>query len=267
MKKKGPLRNLKYSLHLVTYLDILGFRDLVSEESPNFISRAIRKVIESTEPDEIGKKQYHENYVNFSDLIVHTVPIYSQANKKYRDGLVFNRVQSLLHAQVALIQEGLLLRGALTLGNMERTYRVLFGPGLISAYDLEREKARFPRIILDSALLRELETNPHLRRHKYREEMEYLSSFLRKDTDDFFFVDYLGGLQSECHEDDYSEFLGVHKQLIEKGFSEFPGNERVLEKYRWLKKYHDETVQARLDESLRGEFLIEVRDPSDQVSP
>lgn len=265
--KRGALRNLKYSLHLVTYLDILGFRDLVSEESPNFISRAIRRVIESTEPDEIGKKQYHENYVNFSDLIVHTVPIYSQANRKYRDGLVFNRVQSLLHAQVALIQEGLLLRGALTLGNMERSYRVLFGPGLISAYDLERKKACFPRIILDHALLQELKINPQLRRHKYREEMKYLSTFLRKDTDDFFFVDYLGGFRSECNDsNDYLEFLGIHKRLVEKGFGEFAGDQRILPKYEWLRKYHDSTVQARLNEPLHERFAIEVPNPSDEVS-
>jgi hypothetical protein len=36
---------------------------------------------------------------------------------------------------------------------IERSYGVLFGPGLISAYELEREQALFPRIILDRKIL------------------------------------------------------------------------------------------------------------------
>jgi hypothetical protein len=40
--------------------------------------KAIRLVIENTAPDERTQKRNRENYVNFSDLIVHTVPIRSQ---------------------------------------------------------------------------------------------------------------------------------------------------------------------------------------------
>jgi hypothetical protein len=250
-------RNFKYSLHLVTYLDILGFRDLVSEESPNFISTAIRRVIEATAPDKKNKKQYGENYVNFSDLIVHTIPVYSRANMKYRIGLVFDRVQSLLYAQVALIEEGLLVRGALTLGDVERTYKVLFGPGVIAAYDLERKKARVPWIIVDPALLDALKTNPSLRRHKYKEEMEYLSSWLKMDNDDeLFFIDYLGGLYSEYDATAYARFLITHRKLIERGLVEFADDPKILPKYLWLKNYHNETVRIKLEATIQNRYLV-----------
>jgi hypothetical protein len=255
---KHKKRNLKYEVHLVTYLDILGFRDLIAESSPNFISRAIRLVLEATEPDTTSKKNFKENYVNFSDLIVHTVPIYSKMNEKHRAGLVFDRVCSLFHAQSKLIQEGLLIRGALTMGGMERSYGALFGPGLILAYDLERQQAKFPRIILDPVLLRELETNPVLRRHKYQEEMAYLSSFLTKDDDGFTFIDYLKGMQTELDTNEFLEFLERHKVLVEKGLAEFSDTNSVLEKYEWLKKYHNLATTAYLQPALRGRYLATV---------
>jgi len=109
--KPTKKRSLKYSLHLISYIDILGFRELVGEQMPNFISRAIRRVIETTAPDAQVLKANRENYVNFSDLIVHTVPILSPANKKSPEGLVFVEINNLALAQAALIEEGLLIRG------------------------------------------------------------------------------------------------------------------------------------------------------------
>ena len=249
-------RNLAYTPHLVTYLDILGFRDLIAEESPNLISRAIRKVIEATAPKHPDAKRFKENYVNFSDLIVHTVPVNSKANVRTRIGLVYGRVVDLLEAQVALIQEGLLVRGALTLGPMERSYKVLFGPGLIEAYDLERTKARFPRIVLDPFLLRELKTNPILRRHRYREEMRFLSPLLKTDEDGYVFIDYLRGLRGERESSDYFRFLKIHRDLVTRGLAEFRRDRDVLPKYGWLKRYHNEAVTALIPEDIRTRYLI-----------
>lgn len=143
-------RNLEYEPHLVSYIDILGFRELVATKSPNFISRAIRRVQEITAPDAQIQKVNKENYINLSDLIVHTVPILPRSNRQSPEGLVFLEINHLARAQVALIDEGFLIRGALIIGEIERTYGVLFGPGLISAYELEREQAQFPRIVVDS---------------------------------------------------------------------------------------------------------------------
>jgi hypothetical protein len=106
----------------------------------------------------------------------------------------------LVHAQVALLGEGFLIRGALILGEIERSYGVLFGPGLISAYELEREQAQFPRIVVDPKLIEAVKTNPLLRSHDYEEEMEYISRFIKRDDDGAIFIDYLGGMQDEVAE-------------------------------------------------------------------
>lgn len=250
-------RNLKYSPHLITYIDILGFRELVVEKSPNFISKAIRRVIETTAPDAQILKANRENYISFSDLIVHTVPILSPSNKQNPEGLVFLEINNLALAQAALIEEGLLVRGAITIGMLERTYGVLFGPGIISAYELEREQAQFPRIVVDSDLVEALKTTSLLRAHSYEEEMEYISKWIKRDDDGVIFVDYLGGMEDS---EDFFGILQTHRDLIEKNMSKFRENKRVLSKYLWLKKYHNAVVQARLKPHVHEELLVRDQD-------
>lgn len=253
-------RNLSYTPHLVTYVDILGFRELVHKQHPNFISRIIRRVIETTKPDEVDKKENEENYVNFSDLIVHTVPINSRSNVTYPSGVVYSEILGLVHAQAELIDEGLLIRGAVTIGDIERSYRVIFGPGLISAYDLEQKSARFPRIIVDAALLRATKKNRLLRFHdKPKDEMKYISALVQKDDDGVAFIDYLGGMQDEFREPDhYVSFLDNHKKLISKGLSDFAGNRKILRKYRWLRKYHNRVIRKRLKPKLHRQYCVKL---------
>jgi hypothetical protein len=255
MVKTRNKRNLEYSPHLITYIDILGFRDLIKDKPPNFISRAIRRVMETTAPDKWIRKVNEENYVKFSDLIIHTVPILSAANKKFRDGMVFLEIQSLALAQAALVEEGLLLRGALTMGMLERSYGVLFGPGIISAYDLERAEAQFPRIVVDSELIEALKLNPLLRAHEYEEEMKYVSKYIKRDDDGVIFIDYLGGVQDEAGEE-YLGFLRIHKRLVEGNMVKFKHNKRVLSKYLWLMKYHNAVVQTHCTTELHKELAV-----------
>src|SRR5258706_2554833 len=108
--KRKKKRKLSYSQHVVTYIDILGFRELVDKRSPNFISRAIRDVRDITVPDALAIKRDKENYVNFSDLIVHTIPILSETKENKPRSIVSGELRYLALVQAVLIDKGLLLR-------------------------------------------------------------------------------------------------------------------------------------------------------------
>jgi hypothetical protein len=257
MKRAHTKRNLIYAPHLVTYIDIMGFRDMVADKSPNYISKVIRLVKEAFEPDKRLKKTYEESYVNFSDLIVHTIPLKSKANIQHRSGLVFYRILDIVHGQAKLIDDGIVVRGALTVGGMEKSYNVLFGPALISAYDLERKSARFPLIVVDPTLLREFKINPLLQLTNYEHDAEYVWQYLRKDAEGFTFVDYLGGLVHEIDPADYIDFLRRHKSFVEHSLLEFKSNAPVFAKYKWLKDYHNEIVHERIAEPVRRTLIIE----------
>jgi hypothetical protein len=250
-------RHLEYSPHLITHIDILGFRELIKHEKPNFISRTIRKLIEATAPDNDFRKANQENYVKFSDLVIHSVPILPEATKKMRDGIVFQELWNMALAQADLVGEGVLIRGAVTIGELERTYGVLIGPGLIAAYDLEREQAQFPRIVIDPEVLRALKTTASLMHHpRYEDEIKYISDVIKRDDDGVVFIDYLGTMQTEGETADFLDFLSRHQQFIQKNITKFVNNKRVLSKYLWLKKYHNAIVKARLKRKFYKPLLV-----------
>lgn len=181
----------------------------------------------------------------------------SPANRKFRDGIVFQEIQGLAAAQAILVCEGLLLRGALTLGMLERSYGVLFGPGIITAYELEREQARFPRIVVDPELIEALKVTPLLTAHSYEEEMKHISRFVKKDDDGVVFIDYVGAMEGEgSHPGDWFDFLLKHKDFIENNLVTFGERKGVLSKYLWLKKYHNAVVQTRLKPGFYERFLV-----------
>jgi len=265
--KRKKKRKLSYSQHVVTYIDILGFRELVDKRSPNFISRAIRDVRDITVPDALAIKRDKENYVNFSDLIVHTIPILSETKENKPRSIVSGELRYLALVQAVLIDKGLLLRGAVTFGDMERSYGVLFGPGLISAYELERDHAQYPRIIVDKRLIASLRNNSLLRRYSYEREMRLLSNCIRLDDDGLVFIDYLGFMRGALKSDllSYHNLVETHKKLIEKNLIKFEGNRRVLSKYLWLRKYHNAVIRAKLGRDKQSNYYINMPEMSLEI--
>lgn len=231
-----------YSPHLVTYLDILGFRNLIEQKSPKFISGVIQLWKHETTPRK-DDRHYGEDYKRFSDLIVGTCPVNSKVNAQHRPGLVFVELYRVMFAQVRMIEGGILLRGAVTVGDLVKNNREIYGPALIRAYELESQVAVVPRIVVDDRLLTEMRGNPLLRRHSFKEEMEYLSPLLRKDEEHITFVDYLNGVLPE-DPDGAPIFLKKHKDLIERGLWDFRNDTRIRKKFRWLQRYHNSYVQT-----------------------
>ena len=262
---KGKKRKLAYKLHLIAYLDILGFRDLIKSKPPGFISHVIGQAIQWTSPDKEDRKAFQENYVNFSDLIVHTIPLETRAVHA-AGGDLYYEIKNLAFAQAALINEGVLLRGALTVGLLERTYKVLFGPGLIAGYELERDYAKFPRIILSPDLFQQNKATRLLWAHEFKEEMKYIGEYVKRDDDGVVFIDYLSTWREAGQtEASFIDFLQTHKKLIERGIDEHKGNGRVLQKYLWLRKYHDAVVRKRVGKRKRHECLVAVAEPVPEI--
>jgi len=138
---------------------------------------------------------------------------------------------------------------------------LFFGPGLISAYELE-QKAIFPRIIVDPLLVELLDSidatgtssaplsgqkllallfSDHNDRAWERDEIK---SFIRSDPDGVSFLDYLPMFTSEVQSAEGAgvEFLRLHQRTIEKNIGRYSGDQRVLAKYHWLAEYHNSSL-------------------------
>lgn len=240
-------RNVPYQRSLVTYIDVLGFRDIIRTKTPNDISRSIRIVRESVQPKRFktpipGLRD--DEYLNFSDLTIIWTPL-TPNGQLDRLGCVHSQILRMVHAQASLLfDEGILLRGGITVGDVARSYGQLFGPAVVRGYDLENKVARFPRIVVGEEVFEELATNPNLWVHDKETDTRGLKTLLHKDFDGEWFVDYLRVIEEEL--DDRSEYpscLKRHEEFIDQGLADYRQSVSILAKFKWLREYHNRTAK------------------------
>ncbi len=132
-------KNVRYTLSLVAYLDILGFGDLVGKISPNRISSIIRMVKEEIIPTDSFAQAAKAQHRHFSDLTVITLPNHKLQTDPYVGPPLAYIVQHLGVAQARLIDEQIVVRGSITVGEITKSWGEFFGPALIQAYNLEHK--------------------------------------------------------------------------------------------------------------------------------
>ncbi len=259
-KRKPRKRTYEYRPCLISYLDILGMKDLLREagEDANTVAEVLERFRDFYTPMKDQKILWQSTFVNFSDLGLRVVPVLTDANIKHRLGGFFHEVMDLGFIQVNLVNRGILVRGSLTLGLICHAGGLVFGSGLVEVHELESKVAKYPRIIVSNTALEALKEAPVLRAegNSFKEEMSYLKSFLRKDVDGVWFLDYLAHVRSESdNSEEYALFLRRHKELIEKQRQEVLALPRGtfrksrLEKLKWLISLHRQHI-AELDASI-----------------
>lgn len=246
-----------YEECLVTFLDILGFQSLLNTrtvpEIRDMLSAFRRGAAGDAEAsrrmDEV--RMYSEVHAEIvSDAIVRTRTVHTQ----YQDGSFIHELIDLVHVQIACIANGILVRGAMTIGPMNIGFSFnepVFGPGLVQAYHMEEREVIFPRIAIHESLIERHRVDSSLWRegHTYEHEKEHLDNLLRQDESGLHYIDYLRASLYELDEGHggWVEFLSRHKALIERGFSEASGPV-VRRKYNWLKNYHNRVVEEVLSD-------------------
>ncbi len=204
-----------------------------SEEEMEKIHRALKRIYKVKSDNE------SEGFMNMRDIGVEVTTFSDSAVISYpaeRDNLLY-LILVLIHMQLDLALDGVLLRGGLTIGELYHDGNVVYGPAMNMAYMIESQVAVYPRIIVDNSAIEQY--------CKYAAGDEYdlndINSLLRKDADGFFFVDMLN--QDQEMNDagtEYYEWLCVLKQIIEKGLEHMSIMVRM--KYQWLQEYFNSVV-------------------------
>lgn len=141
-----------------------------------------------------------------------------------------------------LLQEGILCRGAIAKGRAIHDEHVVLGTGVVAAYELERQVAVFPRIVIADDLVSEAERLTLCR--------------VKTDSDGFRFIDAFYQF-SGVHQVAAEAMLGKPRHsavpqvdsfaqiraIVMQGLTE---NEKpsILVKYRWLARQFNEAVRA-----------------------
>ena len=247
---------VQYRISLVTYLDILGFKDIIATRKAGDISRIIGSVKDAVEPT-THETQFKETAYNipedqcqsFSDLSL-IVRQLEGVELAPHGSQLFNLLLHLVHAQARLvIDEGILIRGAVTIGDVVKSSGQLFGPAVVSAYELERDHAKYPRIIIDDRIFEALSGLPGAWLHDEQTNKRELKLLTRRDTDGRCYVDYLRAVRRELDDPAYYQVcLARHDEVIRKGLQRYSRTCAIRRKYEWLAHYH----QATIDRMNRG---------------
>jgi len=154
--------NIQYDKSYVAFLDVLGFKNLVSSSKKSDKNKldqyfgVVNSAIDYLSQIQ-SKQQIGIGSIIISDSVILSVPMGQDAN----DNLY--RLRHLCVA-VGIIQQFLAikdiwLRGAISYGNtyFDSVKSQVVGPAYINAYLLEENTAVWPRVILDSKIIEELE--------------------------------------------------------------------------------------------------------------
>lgn len=148
------MTNTIYEDRYVAFIDILGFTKIVeksvsSPEQAKALVRILTKISDRTQPLDFDKAIGDDfRAQSFSDCIV----LSARASLDGLEHLLFVVSQLALD----LLTNGILTRGGIAKGKMHHS-RVIMGPAMIAAYQLESTIAGFPRIVVDRHVHKDFE--------------------------------------------------------------------------------------------------------------
>ncbi|HVZ65094.1 MAG TPA: hypothetical protein VG936_11030 [Lacunisphaera sp.] len=229
-------------------------------------SHAVNKKEIGRRNREVGKRT-----VALSDAIVMAVdPVSSDAASFGPYDVVCMEMENLVWAQAKLAEEGIFVRGGIAYGKFLLHSDILVSPALVEAYRLESKVALYPRILIHADTLKRLLSLPGA--YAYGGEHPFLGSVLAAtDAPEHFMLDYLQVL-GNARDSDWVEprlfheyqttrdskrkqrllnlsavkamayTLQTHRAAVRSAAARATGA-RVLEKYLWLMRYHNEVCR------------------------
>ena len=221
---------------IVAFLDFLGYRSLISSlgEDPKKLKTELDRLKAAINDAETYLKMESFEYKFFTDNLVVSTEIEAF---DLGEGPLGNILGALAIYQLAISSHGYFIRGGIEAGYNYIDEKVVFGNALITAYNLESKCAVFPRILvgpkLQSLIERHKKWYPNVEKMPHNDVLNLASTEL--------FIDYLKGSLTYC-EDDYTSIYPLvekHKTNIEKALKQHQSNYKVLNKYIWLKNYHN----------------------------
>ena len=112
---------------------------------------------------------------------------------------------------------------------MENLYiqKVIFGTGLIDAFRKEKEIAKYPRIIIDEAVVADLKELPHK-----SECATNCDCIISRDADGIYYIDFLKSIRDEVDNFwEYTLFLSSFCDIL----LEMMDNPSLKDKYEWTR--------------------------------
>lgn len=220
----------KYAERIVAFVDILGFTQLIERVAADETADALIAELETvlaTDVAGIWTENAEFTIRMFSDCICFSAPPTAFG--------FLTAILNLAAAQKALLQRGILLRGAITVGRHYESASLIFSEALVRAYHLESQVAIHPRIIVDPRLIpRFVEAIPD---GKVLDV--FMNLILMRDSDNQVFLNYHNLLNDSAKNITREANLERERDIICQSRKLYESNFAIMAKMAWLERYHN----------------------------
>ena len=168
-----------YPNRLIVFVDILGFGSLVAASGVDAatevatIARISQAICQARQELKELSEDSELEFTHFSDSFVVSLP--GNLDRTHVAGFTMC-VATLVDV---FLEAGLLVRGGVTFGKVIHTFEILFGPAMNRAYQIERDLAKYPRIVFDPICFQPGLLDPKRSLHR-----------LAQDDDGMVYLDY-----------------------------------------------------------------------------
>lgn len=242
---------IKYQSRVVFFFDILGFRDLIEtnqQEKGEDCSTIFNvfNFIYNFYQDEIDDKYSETKQITFfSDSVIISF-VEDEPDQ------VFNTIADIQILLVNLVLKGVVMRGAISYGQLFHDEKFLFGPAFVEAYLIETKKAQYPRIICESSIIVLSQKGKQL--DDAKQDLETFYEIVKPDNDEFWYIDYFEGIESLFDDSiAHIDYLLTLRDLIVNNINK-AATDDIKQKYLWMKDKFNETVQQIFDNKKSGRF-------------
>jgi hypothetical protein len=245
-------------------LDILGFGDLLRRRAEEGKTQRLLDDIylilldkrRALNPSLGAQSDMEWPLKMFSDNLVLGCPIKDPPEASE----LFEFFCALARYQMALIEHGLFIRGGLSMGDLFIDHKLVFGLALIQAYEIEKQEAVNPRIMVSRNFIEHMRNNSAEWGPEIINDFSYSILTEASNCGSTSFINYLylasRTASLTLHKIKYN--VSWHKKLIEEMLKYFEDKPKELSKYIWAAHYHNYFIKSineyPLDEPAGSEF-------------
>lgn len=251
-KKPKKSRNPFQSSHIepklqksvVTFVDILGYRELISAAHTKKESAELLKRLHNA----LSKSRLFIDPEFRADALSFYSAKDKSAMRAFTDNIVIGRpirfdvhvelaaaLQEISYFQLTMASHGFFVRGGIAIGYLYLDDIAVFGNGLLEAYKAEVQLARDPRIVLADSAQRAVDL---FLQSGSSGDIAAFNTYVLRDLDGQYFVDYLSTIFREDGEI-YLNELREHRRAVSEMLETHRREPAVWSKYRWVANYHN----------------------------
>lgn len=221
-----------YRKQVVTFLDIMGFREIVKAGDVDRITRMLDLIqAKAAAPNEGNPND--TSVISFSDSVIRARPGGTDAV-----GALMHEVNELATAQWELMEFGILVRGGMTYGDVLMAPARAFGPAFVRAYELEANWARSPRVVLDPRTVEHIRDQAAANQLVSRRKLlQSVRASIILDQDGLWFIDYIGVAHRRLGREQHQAAMARLRETIISEANALKPESAVWAKYLWLIRY------------------------------